>query len=59
VSGDDGMDSSTQVPAIRRVWVPVAMFCYARYLMSSLPEVLALVVHVGTENPLGEVVGNP
>jgi hypothetical protein len=31
VSGSDGMDSSTQVPAIRTVWVPAATYYGVRH----------------------------
>jgi hypothetical protein len=29
--GGDGIDSSTQVLAVRCAWVPVAMLCHARH----------------------------
>jgi hypothetical protein len=31
MSVDDGMDSSTQVSAVRCVWASVIMFCRVRY----------------------------
>jgi hypothetical protein len=43
--GGDGTNSSTQVPVVRHVWVPVVTFCRARHLMLPFPEVLGLVVH--------------
>jgi hypothetical protein len=34
VSGGDGMNSSTQVPAVRSVCVPATLSYHARHLMS-------------------------
>jgi hypothetical protein len=31
MSGDDGMDSSSQIPAVRCTWVPMAMSCHDRH----------------------------
>jgi hypothetical protein len=44
MSDDDGMDSSTQLLAVRCVWAPVAMSCRARHEMSLIPKDSALVV---------------
>jgi hypothetical protein len=59
MSGGDEMDSSTQVPAVRHTWVHVATSYHARDLMSSFPEVLALVVPTRCQKTLGEAAGNP
>jgi hypothetical protein len=56
--GDDGMDSSTQVPTVKCVWVHVATSCHARHVMSPFPEVLALVALSWYQKPFGEVVGS-
>jgi hypothetical protein len=34
MSGGDGMNSSTHVPAVRCVWVPTALSCHVRHSMS-------------------------
>jgi hypothetical protein len=59
MSSANMMDSSTQVPVVRCAWMHVVMSCRARHLMSSLPEVLALVGPAWYRKPLGEAVGNP
>jgi hypothetical protein len=43
MSDSDGKDSSTQAPAARRVWVPVAMSCHTRHEMLPLPKTMTLV----------------
>jgi hypothetical protein len=59
MSGDDGMNSNTQVPAVRRAWMPVAMPCRGMHLMSSFPKVPALVVPTRYRKPPAEVAGSP
>jgi hypothetical protein len=38
MSDSDVMDSSTQVPAVRCVWVPMTLSYHARHSMSFYPE---------------------
>jgi hypothetical protein len=45
------MDSSTQVSAVRRAWVPAALSYHARHSMLLSPEDSALVALPGTESP--------
>jgi hypothetical protein len=51
MSGDDGMDSSTQVPAIRCTWVPAALSHQARHLIPLSPGDPALVALPSTKSP--------
>jgi hypothetical protein len=44
MSGGDGMDSSTQVPVVRRACALAVTSYHVRHVMSSFPKVLALVV---------------
>jgi hypothetical protein len=44
VSDGDGMTFSTRVSVVRCAWVPVAMSCCVRHLMSPLPENPALLM---------------
>jgi hypothetical protein len=57
MSDDDGMDSSTQLLAVRCVWAPVAMSCRARHEMSLIPKDSALVVLTRYWKPPGAAAG--
>jgi hypothetical protein len=51
VSVGDGMDSNTQVPAVRGSWVPVALSYHARHSMMLPFMGLALTTFLGAETP--------
>jgi hypothetical protein len=59
MSGGDGMDSNTQVPIVKCVWVLVAMFHRVRHSMSLSLEDLAPVALPCIEKPPGVTVGGP
>jgi hypothetical protein len=57
MSGDDGTDSSTEVPTVRCAWVPAALSYHARHLMLLSPEDSALVSLPDTESPWVRLLG--
>jgi hypothetical protein len=59
VSDGDGMAFSTQVSAIRCMWVLVAMYCWVMYLILPLPKNLAPLVHIRCRKPPGVAPGSP
>jgi hypothetical protein len=59
VSGGDGIDSSTQVPAISSMSVLVALSYHAMHLMPLPFMDLAPIAFLGVESPPGVAVGGP
>jgi hypothetical protein len=57
MSGGDGTDSSTQVPFVRCVWVPMVMSHRARNSMLLSPEDPTPTALPGTEKPPGVTFG--
>jgi hypothetical protein len=59
MSGDDGVDFSTQVPVVRCAWVPVVMTHYARHSMLLSPKDPAPAALPSTKKPPDMTVGCP
>jgi hypothetical protein len=59
MSGDDGTDPNTKVPADRCMWVPAAISCHARHSTPLSPKDLALVALPDTGKPPGVAPRNP
>jgi hypothetical protein len=53
MTSSDGIDSRTQVPVVRSVWVPVAMSHRARHSVSPTPEDPDPTALPGTKKPSG------
>jgi hypothetical protein len=53
MSGNDGIDSSTEVLAVRCTWAPVMMLCHARHWILPLLEDPALAALYPVFNALG------
>jgi hypothetical protein len=57
--GSEGKDRSTQVPAVRCVWVLVSTSYRAKHLIPLLPEESTAAAILGVEKPLGVATGDP